>query len=498
MSPSPSDARRFQVFRGGRVLSPPEHRGEPADVLLEGAAIRAVGPPGLAAPAEAALIDARERLLMPGLINAHTHAHGTLGKGLAGDRWSLEFLLNANPSVAADRTAEDKRLCATLSAVEMIRKGATACFDLFVEFPAPTVEGVLAVAEGYREVGLRAVVAPMISDRTLYAAIPGLLDVFPEPERARLRRIQAAPTETTLATCAEVLRRWPFNRDRLRPGLGPTIPLHCTDELLTGCRDLVREWDAPLQTHLAESRVQALAGPARYGRSLTAHLDGLGLLGPRFSAAHAVWIGGDDIRRLADRGAAVSHNPLSNLRLGAGVAPAHAMHAAGVRVAIGTDGANTSDSQSVFEAMRLAAYLSRGRTVDARQWLSVDDVFRMATTGGAALLGLPGLGRIAAGHAADLVMLDLHHVGYVPLRDPLLQVVGGESGLAIDGVMIAGQWVLREGRMLTVDEARLRARVAEAVERLTPGILSRREMSRALEPYLDAFCLAQSQRPLQL
>jgi 5-methylthioadenosine/S-adenosylhomocysteine deaminase len=189
---------------------------------------------------------------------------------------------------------------------------------------------------------------------------------------------------------------------------------------------------------------------------------------------------------------------LSNLRLGAGVAPAHAMHAAGVRVAIGTDGANTSDSQSVFEAMRLAAYLSRGRTVDARQWLSVDDVFQMATTGGAALLGLPGLGRIAAGHAADLVMLDLHHVGYVPLRDPLLQVVGGESGLAIDGVMIAGQWVLREGRMLTVDEARLRARVAEAVERLTPGILSRREMSRALEPYLDAFCLAQSQRPLQL
>jgi 5-methylthioadenosine/S-adenosylhomocysteine deaminase len=498
MTPMLPEPRPHQIFRGGRVLSLPEHRGEPADVLLEGSTIREVGPPGLSAPADAQVIDVRDRLLMPGLINAHTHAHGTLSKGLAGDRWSLELLLNANPSVAAERTLEDKRLCSTLSAVEMIRKGATACFDLFVEFPAATVDGMLAVGEGYRDAGLRAVVAPMISDRTLYAAIPGLLDVLPEAERERLRRIQAAPTETTLATCAELLRRWPFDRDRLRPALGPTIPLHCTDELLTGCRDLAREWGAPLQTHLAESRVQAVAGPARYGKSLTAHLDALGLLGPGFSAAHGVWVSGDDIRRLADRGAAVSHNPLSNLRLGAGIAPAYAMHAAGVRVAIGTDGANTSDSQSVFEAMRAAAYLSRGRSLDPREWLSVGDVFQMATAGGAALLGLPGIGRIASGYQADMVMLDLRHVSYLPLHDPLLQVVGGESGLAIEAVMIGGRWALRDGRVLTVDEERLRARVYEATARLTAGMRSRIDLSKALEPYLDAFCLAQSQRPLQM
>jgi guanine deaminase len=255
----PSGMSNWTVFRGGRVLSLPEHRGEPADLVVEGETIHAVGPPGLGAPADAQVVDARERLLMPGLINAHTHAHGTLGKGLAGDRWSLELLLNANPSVAAERTLEDKRLSSTLSAVEMIRKGATACFDLFVEFPVPTVDGVLAAAEGYRDVGLRAVVAPMISDRTLYAAIPGLLDAIPEAERECLRRIQMAPTETTLQTCAEILRRWPFDRARLRPGLGPTIPMHCTDALLTGCRDLAREWGAPLQTHLAESRVHPRA-----------------------------------------------------------------------------------------------------------------------------------------------------------------------------------------------------------------------------------------------
>ena len=489
-------ASPFTVFRGGRVLSLPDHRGEPADVLLEGALIREVGPPGLAAPADAQVIDARERLLMPGLINAHTHAHGTLGKGLAGDRWSLELLLNANPTITAERTLDDKRLCAALSAVEMVRKGATVCFDLFVEFPLPTVDGVFAVAEGYRDVGLRAVVAPMVSDRTLYAAIPGMLDAFPESERARLQALQAAPTQAVLAACTEVLRRWPFDRAQLRPGLGPTIPLHCSDELLTGCRELAREWGAPLQTHLAESRVQALAGVTRYGRSLTAHLDALGLLAPGFSAAHAIWIDADDVQRLADRGAAVAHNPLSNLRLGSGIAPAYAMHAAGVRVAIGTDGANTSDSQSVFEALRLAAYLSRVRSGDLRQWLSVDDALRMATEGGAALTGLPGIGRIAAGRQADLLVLDLRHIGYVPLRDVPLQVVNGESGLALESVMIAGRWVLRDGRMLTVDEDALRRRTAAAVERLAAATSSRRELSRALEPYLSAFCLAQAERPV--
>ena len=448
-------------------------------------------------PPEAEVIDARDRLLLPGLVNAHTHAHGALGKGLAGDRWSLELLLNANPTITAERTLEDKRLCATLSAVEMVRKGSTACYDLFVEFPVPSVEGVLAVAEGYREVGLRAVVAPMISDRTLYAAIPGLLDALPEAERERLRRIQAAPTETSLAACREILQRWPFDRcpAPARPRAHHPAALQrraarpaaaiSRGSGTRRCRPTSRSrrsrrWPA--------ARATAGASPPTSSRSA--------LLGPGFSAAHAIWIDADDIRRLADRGAAVAHNPLSNLRLGSGIAPAYALHAAGVRMAIGTDGANTSDSQSVFEALRLAAYLSRVRTGDPREWLSVDDVLLMATAGGAALLGFPGLGRIAEGYQADLVFLDLRHVSYVPLRDVTLQVVNGESGLAIDGVMIAGRWALQGGRMVSVDEDRLRDRVAEAVERLATATHGRRELSRALEPYLNAFCLAQSQQSL--
>ena len=124
-------------------------------------------------------------------------------------------------------------------------------------------------------------------------------------------------------------------------------------------RRVVAEFDVGLQTHLAETKTQAVLGLAQYGRSLVAHLAGLGFLGPRFSAAHGIWIDADDIARLAEADAAVVHNPMSNLRIGSGVAPARAMLDAGLRLGIGTDASNTSDGQNMFEALRLAAYLSR-------------------------------------------------------------------------------------------------------------------------------------------
>src|SRR4029453_16513616 len=126
-------------------------------------------------------------------------------------------------------------------------------------------------------------------------------------------------------------------------------------------------------------------------------------------------------------------------------------------------------------ALRLAAYLSRVRSGDLRQWLSVGDALRMATEGGAALPGLPGIGRIAAGAQADLLVLDLRHIGYVPLRDVPLQVVNGEGGPALESVTCPGRWVLRSGRMLTVDGGALRGRTAAAVERLAAATSSRRE-----------------------
>ena len=486
-------SQRQTIVRGGRLLDIAANGAEPADILIDGGTISEIGAPGLAAPGDAAEIDARDRLMMPGLVNGHTHGHGSLCKGMVGDRLPLEAFLTSGTAFNSNRSVDDKYLCALVSAVELVRKGCTASYDLFVEFPMPSREGIEAVGRAYHDAGMRAVVAPMMADKTLYQALPGLLDAMPEKVRARVEKIRTAPYESSIEECRAILRNWPFDRDRVRPAIAPTIPLHCSDEFLAACGDLAREFDVNLQTHLAESKTQAVLGLKKYGQSLTAHLGELGLLGPRFSAAHAIWIDRDDMLRLADAGSSISHNALSNLRLGSGLAPVRAMIDNGLRVGIGTDATNTSDTQNMFEALRVASYISRIQMPEYDQWLTIEEVLTMATAGSAGVLGFDDrIGRIAPGYGADIVFLDLAHINYVPLNNAVMQIVNGESGAAIDSVMIDGRMVLEGGRMMTVDENKLRADVEEATSRLNEANAQNLAIARSIEDYVGAFCVAHS------
>lgn len=487
------DLKRKSVIRGALVLTPGKAPVTALDVLIEDGRIAALGPHGMAIPQDIDVIEAHDCLLIPGLVNAHTHAHGGLGKGAVGDRLPLEVFLTGSSALNGSRTVDDKYLSAQLSAVEMVRKGCTAAYDLFVEFPLPSLEGIEAVARAYKDVGMRAVIAPMIADRTLYQAYPGLMDALPADLKATARKAAAAPYAETLRACRHILNNWSFDRDQIRPALGPTIPMHCSDEFMTGCRDLAQDFGVGIQTHLAESAAQAAMARQRYGKSLTAHLADLGLLNERFSGAHAIWIDKDDMRRIADAGGAVAHNPLSNLRLGSGIAAVRSMIECGLTVGIGTDAANTSDTQNMFEATRLAAYLSRLRGPEYREWLSAEEAFALATKGSARVLGFgEQLGSITPGAFADLVFLDLAHINYVPLRDALLQLVNGESGSAIESVMVGGRFILRHGKMLTVDESQMRRNAESARDRLDAANAEIRRVAKAMEPWVGEFCVAHS------
>ena len=479
--------RGMIAIRHGIVVDVERGVAEPRDVLVDGTTIREVGAPGLAAPGDARVIDARRRLLLPGLVNAHMHAHGALGRG-AGDRWNLELLLNAAPAVNGRRTLEDKYLSAALGAVEMVTKGCTACYDMAAEFPAPTPEGVAAVAQAYADVGMRAVVAPMIADRTFYEAMPGLLDALPPDLRAAVDALALAPAERTLAALRTAIVAWKPPRERVRPAIGPTIPLHCSDEFMVACRDLARDLDVGLQMHLAESRVQARVGQARYGCSLTAHLEALGLLGPRFTAAHAIWIEDDDIARLAAAGASVAHNPGSNLRLGSGIARVRRMRERGLNVGVGTDGASSADNLNMFEATRLASFVSRVVDDDPERWIATREALAMATIGSARALGFDDIGKIAPGYRADIVLLDAGHVNYLPINDAVNQIVHAEDATSVRSVMIDGRLVVDEGRVTTIDVARLAAQAGEAVERLRESRSAARAIADRLAPVIGQVC----------
>src|SRR5260370_9680628 len=183
------------IIRNGRLLAIAGHAAPPADLLIAGDTIAAIGAPGLAAPDDAVVIEAADRLLMPGLINCHTHGHGNLAKGM-GDVWTLELLLNAGPYLNGHRSLEDKYLSGLLGGLDMIRSGTTACYDLMHEFPLPTAEGLAAVARGYNEAGGRPGPAPMAAAHSFFDAIPGLSVAPPAALARALGRFRLPPSAT--------------------------------------------------------------------------------------------------------------------------------------------------------------------------------------------------------------------------------------------------------------------------------------------------------------
>ncbi len=484
-----------QLIHGGRLLTAGRLDGDHADLLIDGDTIVAVLAPGESVGDDVKRIDATNRLLIPGLINAHTHATAALNKGLA-DRWSLELLLNAYAWTAGSRTLEHKYLSAKIGALEMVRKGCTACYDLAVEIPAPSLEGIDAVARAYSDVGMRAVIAPMMADRTFYQAIPGLIAAMPAGLRERAEAVRAAPYDVSLATCRTLIENWRFDRAQLCPALGPTIPHHCSDDFLTGCRDLARAHGIGIQMHVAESKVQAVVAPRIYGTTLVGHLHELGLLAPNFTAAHAVWLDDVDIARFADTGASIAHNPGSNLKLGSGLGVAWRMRDRGVSFGIGTDGCASSDNQNMFEAMRLATFVSRVHGPDPRDWLSAAQAFEAATVGGARALGMENsIGQIKPGYKADVVMLDLTSINYVPLNHPMLNLVFCEDGTGVDRVLVGGRTLVEGGKVLGADMPKLAAEAAEAITRLRQANVAAREFAQALEPVVLDYCVGLAREP---
>jgi guanine deaminase len=231
----------------------------------------------------------------------------------------------------------------------------------------------------------------------------------------------------------------------------------------------------------------------------TAHLDALGVLGPHFTVAHGVWLDHDDMRRLGDHGASVAHNPGSNMRLGGGLADTRGMLERRVNLGIGTDGANCSDNQNMYEAMRLASLASKVQGPDWRRWLSTREAALAATEGSARALGFDGkIGRLMPGYKADIVMLDLDHPNWLPLNDPVNQLVHTEDGTAVASVMIGGRMIVDNRRLVTVDLARLSERVEAARERLAAANADNRRLYEALEPVVGSHCPGMARAPYHI
>jgi cytosine/adenosine deaminase-related metal-dependent hydrolase len=447
------------LIRGGLVYdhNGDVHRPAQADILIEGDTISAVGA-ALNPAAGTRILDATNRLVMPGLVNAHYHSHDVLCRGLF-EELPLEMWLLYTLPLGANRSKEEVRARTLVGALESLRAGITTVQDMLGL--APFAEDYLDVVLGaYRDAGIRVVFSPMVSDIPAIGMV-GNADRLP-PEVREMLGTRALPIAEQLDFLAAQFRRHPAE-GTLHWAVAPFAPQRCTPTMLQGCAALAEAHDLPIYTHVYETRGQALIARdayGAYGGSFIEYLARMGVLGPRLNIVHSVWITRAEMDRLAAADTGVVLNALSNMKLKSGVAPICDLREAGVRLGLGCDNCSDSDVQNMFQSMKLFCLFAAVSEPEPGPPLA-HEALRHATLGNARTAGLGNvLGAVRPGFKADLVLIDLDDLAYLPLNSAARQLVYTETGRGIDTVIVGGRIVVADRAIKTIDMEALRREVA--------------------------------------
>jgi 5-methylthioadenosine/S-adenosylhomocysteine deaminase len=456
------------------------------DLRITGDRIAEIGPDLVPAAGEQVL-DGRDRLVMPGLVNSHLHSGEALFKGRY-DNLPLElWMLYSYPILGAEAVAERLIYLRTmLVAIESLKTGVTCVVDDVFEAPHQGLSQLGAVFDAYSDIGLRALVSGHIIDRNFLDTIPFVADHVPAD---LLAKIGAEPPPTPaayIAFCEAAFQRFHNLHGRLRFMVAPSAPQRCTPELMLAADELARRQGVPFHTHIVETKVQAVTGPVLYGKTLIEYMHGLGLLQRHTTIAHSIWVTDHDIELLGDAGVSIVHNVISNQKLGAGIAPIRRLMQAGVNVALGSDGICSNDTPRMFDVMHAAGLLHNVANPNHHRWLDAGEVLAAATLGGAhsALLDKE-IGSLAPGKRADIVMLDMRTAAFTPCNDIRNHLVYCENGSSVETVIVNGEIVVAGGKLTRVDETALLAELRELMPEFLAQHGRTEAANRVLEPYFE-------------
>lgn len=410
------------------------------DVLIEQGRIAALGS---ATARSAETMDGRGRFLLPGFIQTHIHLCQTLFRGAADDLALIDWLRERIWPMEAAHTARSLYASSRLAIAELIRGGTTCALTM------ETVRHTEAALTAVEESGFRATVGKCMMDKGV-----GVPDALNEE------------TGESISESLSLIDKWHGRADgRIRCCFAPRFAVSCTRELLEQVAELSRERGVIVHTHASENTEEIAIVERETGMRNVEYLNDLGLAAPHVVLAHCVWLNDDEIEILRATGTHVAHCPSSNLKLGSGFARVPDLLARGVSVSLGADGAPCNNRLDMFTEMRTSALIQKAllgpRTLPALT------VLRMATTGGAKALGLDGeIGSIETGKRADLILLAMEKAHTTPHPDPVSAVVYSATASNVETVIIDGRAVMRDGKLLTLDEQEVLISAREHAELL--------------------------------
>lgn len=389
------------------------------------------------------MLDGANRVVLPGLVNGHTHAAMSLLRGVADDRALIDWLNNyIFPAEVEFVDEEFVRIGTELACWEMIRGGTTTFVDMYY-YPD-------AIAETIESCGLRALISATVIDQA-------------SPD--------AADASDSIRKGTQFIERWRDRNRRITPIFGPHANYTLDAGQLRATRAAAQALDVPISIHVSESPFELQYSEDTFGMTSIDFFESIGFFDGPTIAAHVVWPTDSEIPILVQREVGVIHNPSSNMKLASGVAPVARMLEAGVHVGLGTDGAASNNDLDMWEEMRLAAFLQKVSEMDP-EVLSAETALRMATRGGATAIGLgDSIGSLEPGKLADIIQVDFNDVHHVPTYDVVSHLVYVSDEQDVASVVVDGKVLMQDGEFLTIDTARvagdarqLAARIQGALE----------------------------------
>jgi cytosine/adenosine deaminase-related metal-dependent hydrolase len=382
--------------------------------------------------------DCGGKLLMPGLVDTHVHLAQAMIRGCADDLGLLDWLIKRVWVLQGSYTQEDGQASAALCALEMIKSGTTS----FIECMLAEVYGFDGVAETIVKSGMRAALGKIVMDMPTYAQAenvmhPGMVE----------------DGETSVQNTLAAYDKWNGAADgRIQVWFGPRTPGGVSPNLYDRISQLASERDMGITIHLSEVREDLEYAASQGFRSPTEFVHAHGLLGPRSVLAHCVWTDQQDFELMADTGTHVTHNPASNGKTATGIAPIYGMLEAGVNVSIGCDGGPSNNTYDMIRDLRMVSYLANLREEEPTV-VPAETTMEMATINGAKAMGIDDqVGSIEAGKRADFILVDMDKPHLTPAPDPVSTIVYAAHGSDVDTVVIDGQTVMQNRKVLTLDE----------------------------------------------
>ena len=435
------------AITGGTVLTADPARPilDPGSILVEDGVITALAEGDAAPGAADEYIDARDKFVIPGFVNAHTHLCMTLGRSLGADRNLLQWLTEAQLPFMGQMEPEDYQLAVTLGVIENLKAGNTTVCEVYFSTRYGDGADTLA-AQAMAGAGVRGILFRCSNDEDF---APGFLESTEEIAR-RSRTLVDAWSE----------------HPRLRAGVGPIVPWAATDEYWADTMSLVRDHGVGVHLHTAETPEYNDLVQARTGKRNVEYLADIGALGSKVMLNHCIHLTEHEIELIAEHGSPVIHDPTSNMILASGTAPVLKMRAAGITVGLACDGPACNNTQDMFEVMKDAALLHKVTSLDPTA-LTARDVFGMATRDSAIACGLGDkVGTLAIGKAADIVIIDTLASHLRPIHDPFATLVYSARAADVNTVIVDGETVVRDKQILTVDEQAVIAKAQERAEAL--------------------------------